>query len=501
MTMTTMTTEDLKAKSAEKPRTVVLLVNVLEKDHTPLSAEEVLDEMASAGELSDGVESAVVIEVRAELAKKEQRTPRSWRAIARAVERGAAELRGVKKVARYVVCGRAPLAVFAALGRCLERLSRPVTLMSVFKNKWERIELSEPGVNETDHFTAVGPLPGAYEAHGRALLVVHCMKGIPPATEQVMPALAAAGEALMGGFGIVAPERSKEEHPLVSGDLVALNRHVEAAQAWLGGAMARSSGLVVTLLGPAWVAFWLGMRLNRRAFAGRVDFWEFDADSAGYVPALSSPRHEMPWLAGRPKLLFLEAEPDGETRTLGKVAAQTIAAALANEPGIEEQYELRARSGVTPQILRGEIEAFKPDILHIHMHGSRREVLAFEDEQRGVSRVAHDLFVRALKSRRLEPTLVVLSACHSAAMASALAEVAECVISMRGEVKTKTAVRYAHYLYTALAAGRSLKEVLERASVDVALDGMPGYEVIERSSAFEDELDDVVLFRGRRSIG
>lgn len=288
---------------------------------------------------------------------------------------------------------------------------------------------------------------------------------------------------------------------MTEAELLALNRHVETAQSWIAKNVPNRRGVIVALAGPAWVAFWLGRRLNRKAGFGRVDYHYYSTDpmrSIRYEPALSSPRHQLPWLSRPPRLLFLSAEPDCLTRTKAKSVAETIEGALAGELGDLEangEYVVRARFGVTPESLREELDAFHPDVIHVHMHGSTRRVLGFEGEERSLREVPHDLFVRVLRRRRIEPVLVVMSACHSALMASALADVAECVVSMRGEVPVVTATRFAKYLYHALARGESLGDAVALAADDVELDGMKGYEVIDMTSTVEDELADVVLFR------
>lgn len=134
-----------------------------------------------------------------------------------------------------------------------------------------------------DHFTAVGALTEGSAAEGKVVLAVHCFKGSAFTMEMVKPALEVDDEAIIGGFGILAPKRSPKEIPLAPGDLTALNRHIEAAQAWISRSTPKASGIVVALLGPAWVAFWLGMRMNRRALKGRVDFREYDSAASRYV--------------------------------------------------------------------------------------------------------------------------------------------------------------------------------------------------------------------------
>lgn len=470
-------------------QTVVILLNVHEKDYTGLGEEEVRAVLGEPEAIFVGLERRI---------DPKTMTPRGWREIARAVERVAAEARAVSGPRRYVVCGRAPLPVFAYLGRALERLTGDVVFLNAYERRWERIPIPAGEDEGPDHFTRVGPLTAGTDAAGRVVLAVQCWKGLGFSMAQVKAAAPSPDEAIVAGFAIQAPDRSRLEAPMTGAELRALNRHVEAAQAWIAENVPNRRGVVVALGGPAWVAFWLGHRMNRRAGFGRVDFHNFDNATMTYVPALSSPRHEMPWISEMPRILFLSSEPDNLTRTNAKGVAETIEGSLAAELGRLGEgagCEVRWCFEVTPEALRESIDGFRPDVIHVHMHGSARGVLGCEDEARNTRELSHDLFVRALKSRRLEPALIVMSSCHSALMASALEEVAECVIAMRGEVKVATATRFAKYLYRQLAQGRSLDEAVRSAGVDVEFDGLPGHSVITATSAVEDELGQVVLFR------
>ena len=470
-------------------QTVVILVNVLEKDWTRLTEEEVRKQLGEPGAIFVGFERRI---------DPRTATPRTWREIARAVDRVAAAIMPYKGSSRFVVCGRAPLPVFAYLGRALERSGGEVTFLNCHRllSQWDRIPISPPAAAGPDHFTQVGPLSEGSKAEGRVLLAVLCAGEYRISMEQVAPVSAAADEAIVAGYGIQAPGRSQTDAPMTEGDLPVLNRHVEAALAWIAENVPNRRGVVVALAGPAWVAFWLGQRLNPRAGLGRVDFRNFDIDTMRYVPALSSPRHAMPWLWGRPRVLFLSAEPARETSIQAEAMGQTIEEELAALRSIEGAgYEVRVCFEVRPEALAAEIRSFRPDVLHLYMHGSTREELAFEGGERSTRAVSHELFVRTLVNHGAEPTAVVMSSCHSALLASALEGVAECVVTARGELKTKAAIGFAGRFYGLLAAGESLMKALRCAQSDLELAGTKGYEVIEATSAVEEELEDAVLFR------
>ncbi len=474
-----------RPQATRAQQTVILLLNVLERDHTALQEEKVRSAVDD--------EDAIILRLDATIDRKTIR-PRSWRELARAIERLAHEATTVDGNVKYVVCGKAPLPVFAYLGDRMRNLPPDSMVFLNYYNKWDWIECPI-GVQATvtDHFTEIGPPVRGSKKAKRVVLSVMPWQELVFTRKMVEPRSAEAHEAFSVFYPIHAPTRSRTSQPMTGDELLVVIAHVEHALAWFNRKCTDKTGLTVALAGPAWLAFWIGHRLNPRAKLGRVDYLDFDKDRTHFTHALASPRHEVPWLSGRPRLLFLGAEPNNLTRTKGTELVTAIKRALGPAA---ETYELQVQHCVKPEDFRQAVKKFKPDILHMHLHGSFRGVLGFENEQRDAQEVSHELFVRALKHAGIEPALIVMSSCHTAMMASELKAIGECVITMKGELNIQTAIAHAGAFYQALAAGISVDKAAEEASRSIEFRGKPSYEVIQTTSEFEDELEDVVLFRG-----
>jgi len=475
-----------RQSTAAARQTVVLLLNILEKDHTPLQEEKVRNAVDA--------EDAIILRLDEPIDRKTI-TPRNWRTIARGLERLADEAMSVSGDVKYVVCGKAPLPVFAYLGDRMRNRpgGSPLVFLNSYGDHWDWIECPIGAqTTVTDHFTEIGPPSRGSRQAKRVVLSVMPWLELVFTRNMVEPRSADPREAFSVFYPIHAPTRSRISQPMTGDELVVVLGHVDRAIAWMNRKCRDKSGLTVALAGPAWLAFWIGYRLNPRARLGRVDYLDFDKELGQYTHALASPRHEVPWLSGRPKLLFLGAEPDDLTRTNGEQVVTAIQKVL--DP-IAGTYDLQVRHCVKPDDFLRAVKEFKPDILHMHLHGSLRGVLGFEDDERDTQEISHDLFVRALKSAKFEPTVIVMTSCHTAMMAPELEAIGECVITMKGELEVETAIAHATAFYQALAAGKSVDQAAEDASITIELGGMASYDVIQATSEVEAELEDVVLFR------
>ena len=474
-----------RRQAATTRQSVVLLLNILEKDHTPLSEEKVCHAVNAEG--------AIVLRLDETIERKTM-SPRSWRSLARGIERLAREAMSVSGDVRYVVCGKAPLPVFAYLGDRMRNRpgDSPLVFLNSYGDHWDWIDCPiGPQATATDYFTEVGPPRRGSKQAKRVVLSVMPWQELVFTRKMVAPRSADPREAFSVFYPIHAPTRSRISQPMTKDELVVVLGHVDRALAWINRKCRDKSGLSVALAGPAWLAFWLGYRLNPRAQLGRVDYLDFDKDLGHYTHAMASPRHQVPWLSGRPRLLFLGAEPDDLTRTQG---VEVVTAIQEQLRPVAATYDLRVQHCVKPDDFLKAVTEFKPDILHMHLHGSLRRLLGFEDAQRETRAISHDLFVRALKGAKFEPTVIVMTSCHTALMAPELEAIGECVITMKGELQVETAIAHAKAFYQALAAGRSVDKAAEDASVAIELDGMPSYDVIQTTSEVEAELEDVVLF-------
>jgi hypothetical protein len=141
-----------------------------------------------------------------------------------------------------------------------------------------------------------------------------------------------------------------------------------------------------------------------------------------------------------------------------------------------------------------ELDLFKPDILHLHLHGSPTGELGFEDERGETKKIPGEVFVNMLKATGIRPALIVLSACHSAVLASSLLEVAECVIAMTDAVAFKVPITFSVGFYQALGRGHSLASAAEQGKLLAQAEHSTGQEKIEIHSAPGVRADQILLF-------
>ncbi len=470
-------------------KTIVLLVNIGEKDHFWLTRD------AASAQVDDP--DAEWLEV-AEVVSRRAITPRQWRALARQLDEKVNE--AAAKVtngrARYVVMGQAPLPVFVYLGRKMSRLG-PITVINKRQGSdiWDRVgPLEAIPAGGRDDFTPSPPQLGR-ERNGRVVLSIQCSLEYSYKEDMVEPMIEAEGGHLLCSYEIHNTKNFHRDVAMTAAELPVLLGHVSNAMKMIGESCRESDGLVLCLGGPSWVGFWVGYRLSQNAVGGRLDVPNF-IFGTGYQRALAAPMHLAPWLAGKAKLLVVAAEPDNQGRTRASKSADTIRAGLERELGRDGPYEARVLGAAEFGEIMREVELFAPDILHLHLHGSKNGDLAFEDARGETQRIPGETFIRMLRAMKVKPTLIVLSACHSAVLASALAEIAECVIAMTDTVAYKTAISFAQYFYGAIGRGNSVAEAIEKGKLGASITST-GHENIQLTTASGVAAEDIILFSAR----
>lgn len=454
---------------AEPPRrTVVLRLNIGSQEWDWLSEASILSQVREVF----GDEAPVMLPEVRRVVDRESISAREWRAIARDLM----ALREAAKVAvpegekvRYVVAGQAPLPAFAYLGQLMARMRGPVTCLNRRQQSdvWDVVGPMERVAPGRDLFTVKVPERGR-EQLGKVVLSVRCSNIHPFAETMIEPVVKAEGGAVLCSYEIVNAEGSHLEVPMTAAEMAVLQGHVRRAMAWMEERCKSMDGLVVCVGGPTWVSFWLGYMLNPYVF-GRVDFPNLVTKGGRrYVRALSSPMHKAPWLEGKAKVLFIGAEPDNGTRTRGAKAATTIQWALERELRWHgEVYEFRTVGKVTIQEFMREVDSFRPDVLHMHLHGTEDGLgVVFEDERGDGKIVPVEAFAGLLRATTARPAVVVLSVCNSASLVPLLVSadrgIAEVVIAMNTVVEYAVAIDFAESFYEALARGRSLADAFDQ---------------------------------------
>ncbi len=401
---------------------------------------------------------------------RETVTPRKWRALARELDQLVDDARAATEgPARYILVGRAPLPVFAYLGARMVRMGELV-VANDFEGEWQ-LYASPNACPEggRDDFTVAPPSLGRAR-DGRFSLSIQCSKEYRSHESSIEELIEAEGAKFLGSYTIHNEERSHRSDPLTKAELPVLVGHVEEAIEWIGEQAPDTDSLMVPFAGPAWAAFWVGHRLVPTV-CGRFDLPNF-VPGLGYRRALSHPMAKAPWLAGRATLLLMHAEPEDQSRTRASKSFDVVQDALERELGRDGPFEIRHRGAARIREFMRDVELTKPDILHLHLHGAENGDLAFEDERGQTQRFKAERFVAMLRATGVEPTLIVLNACHSRALAPALLGIAECVVAMKGEALVDEVIEFSRYFYEAIGRGNDLARAIEQGRAGSSIENL-----------------------------
>jgi hypothetical protein len=457
----------VSAEPTRPARWVILRLNIRQPNYDPVEEVEVR-------KLVDDPDP-VCLEFSCVVTDLAKTSPREWRAIARGLDEIVAQAKAIDGPTQFIIAGRAPLPVFAYLGSQMFRMG-PNVIVNKFGPIWERYEAPESCPPDgRDDATIIPPGLG-FNPSGRLAIAVHASKEYPDKEQSIAELLAAEQVRLVGTYKIQNLKSSHRVNPLTPAELPVYMGHLEAALDWRKQAFPQGRGLVMAIAGPAWLAFWIGHRLNPNVVGGRIDFPNHG--EAGYVRALSNPMHMAPWLAGKARLQVMNAEPTDQVRVQGAKNFDTIQDALRRELGEDGPFALDFRGATRVREFMRDVEKFNPDVLHLHLHGRENGDLAFEGANTETDVVTASRFVALLQATGVQPALIVLSPCYSAmVLAPLLCGIAECVIAMKGKANTNRAIQFGHYFYEALARGNTLARAIEQGIAGSEAEGVEVYTV------------------------
>lgn len=444
-------------------RTIILQFNIGERHHQWVTKAD-LQTLVANGD-------APVLALAREF-DRETATSRDWREIAKQVDRLVANARELAEGhTRYLVIGRAPLPVFAYLGARMVRMA-DIVFANDLDGQWQLFGAPNTcPAGGVDDF-AVTPPPLGRDRNGRFALSIQCSGEYREHDNSLEDLMSPEGVKLLGTYTIHNPH-SHRKQPLTPAELPVVIGHVERALTWIGQQAPNTDSLMLAFGGPAWLAFWIGHRLVPTV-CGRFDLPNF-VPGQGYRRGLSHPMAKAPWLDGRVRLMFMNAEPDNQTRTRAAKSFDVVQDALYRELGPNGPFEIRYRGAARIREFMRDIDTFKPDILHLHLHGAETGDLAFEDERGETERFEADRFVAMLRATGVRPTLIVLNACYSKQLAPSLTELAECVVAMQGPVGVNAAIEFSRLFYESLGRGNTLGKSLEQGRAGTMLDNMKVY--------------------------
>ncbi len=448
------------SNSSSSERCVILLVNIGEAHHDFVSAEVAYRQATAADPILLSLERTI---------DRATITARKWRALARDLDKLVEHARGATSgPARYVVVGRAPLPVFAYLGACMVRFG-PISVANDYRGEWQHFGPPDamPTSDASDGFAVKTP-PLGRVPKGRLAMSIQCSDEYRKPDDSVEEILAAEGAEFLGTYAI-HKKVARDSSPLTQADLPKVLARVQAALKWIGEEVPRMDSLVVPLAGPNWLAFWVGYRLNPTV-CGRFDLPIF-VPGLGYRRALSFPMAKAPWLSDKASLLLMQAEPKDQVRIGAGRSFDAVQVALEQELGRNGPFAIRYEGATKIREFMRNVELTKPDILHLHLHGTEEGHLVFEDERGESAYLTAESFVARLRATKVEPTLIVLHACHAEKLlAPALVGIAECVVNMSGIVQIEHAIEFSRNLYGAIGRGNDLATAIEQGKASVATD-------------------------------
>lgn len=156
------------------------------------------------------------------------------------------------------------------------------------------------------------------------------------------------------------------------------------------------------------------------------------------------------------RILFVLSCPRTQERLATEEEIRQIRAELDSATH-RERFSHEVILAATYTDLRKALRKHRPHILHIACHGTPEEELILDDGRQGEERIDAETFIDLLDVLKEDLRLVVLNACHSAAITHRLAALVNLVVGMRGAVGDSSAVAFAQVFYESLASGDSVE--------------------------------------------
>jgi hypothetical protein len=181
-------------------------------------------------------------------------------------------------------------------------------------------------------------------------------------------------------------------------------------------------------------------------------------------------------------ILFISSAPNDQR------AIDSSGEYRAISEAVRGHYKLVARLAAQPEDLVFALAEVKPQVLHFSGHGTGKDGLAFENDQRQMVLLSRQALETVFAARELISPLqvVVLNACWSVEQASVIAAKGPDTIGMKIDVLDDVAKAFAGGFYRTLAAGLTIEGAHAAALGATASRGLP-------------EADTPVLVEGAKS--
>lgn len=156
------------------------------------------------------------------------------------------------------------------------------------------------------------------------------------------------------------------------------------------------------------------------------------------------------------RVLFLSANPS----TLSHLSIDEEQRAITQrlrQSGLSEKLELRTEAAVRPTELPAALLRYKPRIVHFSGHGSQSGELLLSTGDGEATPVSTEALQDLFRILSRDILCVVLNACYSDSLATALAQIVPCAVGMKRAVRDAAAIAFVAGFYEALALGESVK--------------------------------------------
>lgn len=200
-----------------------------------------------------------------------------------------------------------------------------------------------------------------------------------------------------------------------------------------------------------------------------------------------------PWCtAMKHTILFVAANPRGTDQLALGEECSAIQHELQLTEG-RDDFDFHSYWAVGVDELMRYLNQLRPTVLHFSGHGARgapsavlqsnspeREVASphgagiFLQDRDRAHYVDHYALARMIASVKPVPRLVVLAACHSAAVADGLRDIVECVVGLNDSAADEIAREFAVGFYRALGYRRTIGEAVEQARATLHAKQLPG---------------------------
>lgn len=187
--------------------------------------------------------------------------------------------------------------------------------------------------------------------------------------------------------------------------------------------------------------------------------WTFFAPGRGARTRPALPPQEPGETGGEDviPILFLTSDPmDAARLQLGKEARKIQERLRLSE--LRDRFELTQCTAARPLDIIQALLDTRPQIVHISGHGLAGGRIVLEDDSGQTHPVEASALANLFREFNGVVRCVLLSSCHSARQAKAIARHTEFAIGARGPIIDEAAIAFAVGFYQALGAGRSIEE-------------------------------------------